>query len=256
MSDVHALLRQSLEGPRDLLVEVGALLQRSAEADVPEIVPEMDLKLRDAYVSANACRRLMTVLRRAVPADYDPVRTLREKAFQNVLAGVDAEAPQAYRLISGDAEQVVECVRLVMENTHLDSGGRLNVRVTPEAGNARVVFQLHGGGRLPEGISVEGVHTFTLEAFADCWIDATAGGHIGMNEEGVVLYLEGDRTRPVLREELGAPLKALNNMTRRLRAWRGAVGHYEPGLVGHAEAFAVYRDTVDRCLGDLEQALA
>jgi hypothetical protein len=256
MADAQALLHDWLEKPRDLLVEVGAVLQRSNEDDVPDIVPEMDLKLRDAYFTANACKRLLTVLRRAEPGDYDPVKTLRELAFQNVLKDVDAQAPEMYRLIEGDAPQVVECVRLVMENVRLDSGSRLNVQVTPEVGNARVVFRVHGSGTLPETIDVEGLHQFTIDEFADCWIDATAGGHIAMNEEGVILYLEGDRARPLLRQNLSAPLKAMNNMARRLRAWRGTVGNYEPGLVSHAEVLTIYRETVDRCLADLDQALA
>jgi hypothetical protein len=51
---------------------------------------------------------------------------------------------------------------------------------------------------------------------------------------------------------LEAPLATLKGAVQRLRSWRGAIGHYEPGYAAPADIVRMYRGTVEIVLQDLE----
>jgi len=223
----------------ELAVRAGALMQRAGESDAT--IGEADLALRDAWNAARRGMRVLTLFREPELALYDPVQVLRDKAFQNVPVTMEGAAR---RYCTGDEAQVVEGVRLVMESFELGEGGRLRAEAAMEGGLPRVVLTLTGSGKAPRALMLDDAFALSIDDFAPRWITATAGGHIALTDDAVLLYLEGDR--PVPEEHLHRPELALGfaRAEKALRSWRAASGHYEPGYADPDEVRNLYLDAV------------
>lgn len=224
----------------------GALLQR---ADEPEAdFGTADLALRDAWLATRKGLRVTTLFREPEHALYDPVQVLRDKAFQSVPVAVEGAAR---RYCSGDEAQVVEGVRLVMESFSLGDGGRLRAEVAMNDGVPRVVLTLSGRGAPPRGLSLDEECRLSFDDFALRWIGATAGGHVALSDDAVMLYLEGDRPAPELHLHRPELAFGFARAEKALRSWRAASGHYEPGYADPNEVRSIYLEAIADALDGL-----
>jgi len=241
---------------KDDLITLGALLEKQgADTGAGDLVPQLDTTLKRAYGAANGARRLLLLARAPNYADFDPAAALRELgAFVPQKRESTQMVIEAIRFVRGDREQMAEAFRIVGENIELGSGARLRITVSGEA-PARIVLELSGEGVIGDPLSVDGVHDMDWEDFGVRWTAATDGGHVGLDASAVILYLEGDRPVPETYADLDTPLSACKNLSRRLSSWRGAIGHYEPGMVDESEIVAIYRDIVDRSMADINRIL-
>jgi len=257
MPQVRESVADLLLPVKDDLITLGALLEgHTGKAGAGDLVPQLDTTLKRAYSAANAARRLLVLARPPKGEDYDPAAALRELgAFVPQRREQPELVIEAVRHVTGDREQMTEAFRIVGENVHLEQGDRLRVEVTGEP-PARIVLEITGAGRVADPLIVDGLHTLDWEDFGRLWTANTLGGHVALDRTVVLLYLEGDREDMLPEVNVAEPLAACRSLTRRLTSWRGAIGHYEPGLVDEGEITAIYRDIVDRSMADINRVLA
>jgi len=246
---IEPLLEDWSRRCQDLLVEVGAVFERDG-AEPEELVGESDMRLRETWDLARKGMRLATLFREPEPTMCDPVQELREKAFMNIPAVV-ADVIEARRHTVGDAAQIVEGVRWVMEAFELQTGGRMRVEVTAEGNTPRVTLKLEGGGSAPDALPLDDRRALTLDEFAQRWIGATQGGHVAKANDGIILYLEGERPLPELHLHRPDLAWGFARAEVSLRSWRAANGIYEPGYVSEAEIQSLYLGAVNRALEGL-----
>lgn len=256
MASLRDTLAEILLPVKEDFVTLGALLEGHGTApNAGDLVPQLDMTLKRAYHSANAARRILILARRPVYADFDPAAALRELgAFVPHTRKAPELVVQALRMVYGDREQIVEAFRLIGENVDIAHGGRLRTEVTGEP-PARIVLQVSGEGLIADSLSVDGVMAYDWETLGGVWTQATHGGHVALDAKVVVLYLEGDRELPEPGLEHAPEIRACKALTRRLMSWRGAIGNYEPGIVDEAEITAIYLDTINRSVADLNEVL-
>jgi len=253
MASIDTTLDALLKQPREDLLDVGLLLERTPEAEIGDVVAAMDLKLRSVYHAVEACRRLLVLYRTPRHRQFDPAEVLCTLAAQVPLRDADPDALQATRRVYGDPEQMLECVRLVSGSVSLAMGGRLRTTLATAEDPPRIVLELQGSGRIPEDFPLEALHELSLDELGERWTAATAGGHLAHTGENMVFYLESDRPPPASVAGLEDRIKTLQRLSRRLRSWRGAIGHFEPGYAAAGEIVQLYRDTVHHAVRALDQ---
>jgi hypothetical protein len=254
MHEAKAAGIAALKRIRDLLLDVGVRLERVPIEALPNIIPEMDLNLRESWKLAEGCRRLFILHREPVYTPYDPVEVLRRHSGECRLE-LDGPMPAGSRSCLGDSEQVLECIRLLRDNVTLGHKGSLRTEIVTEGSSPRVLLALGGKGTLPTTLQMDGLYQFDIDMLGRRWTAATNGGHMAITESAVLFYLEGDREVPVSLASLEETLHAVIRLARLLSSWRGAIGHYEPGMVSCAEIQSLYRDTVVAGMTLIDEAL-
>ena len=250
---MHALV-EWLGPVKDSLIDIGAELERRSAHELGDILGDVDRKLRDAYLVAERCRRLLAIHKAPDLTDYNPVEILRQHSGELGVTLATPGSVKAVRMVHGDPDAVLESVRLFRDNITLGAGGSIHTEIAAGEGVPRVAVRLEGEGRIPEALRFDRVYPLDLDTWGNLWKAATNGGHIGLNEEGAVFYLSGDRQVPPSLEGLSGPCLAMRRLARRLQSWRGAAGHHEPGLISDDEAQFVYRDTVQAALRYIDEA--
>lgn len=238
----------------DALIAAGALIDGVDDADLEDVAARADLFLRDAYRAAEACQRWLLLRRSAPAAVYDP------RDLPRVLSGALGMAVTRPRrdddlALSGDIDRIVACLRVLVDNAPLRGGDTFRAELRLDDAPA-LLIALDGEGALPDPLLVEGLLPLSAEDFDACWAGATGGGRVMRAGSRLLLDLCGGDTPPG--GESGAPSPAWDasrRLARRLRSWRGATGHYEPGLVSVAEMRTLYRDTIRAALEDLRGLL-
>lgn len=240
-------LMKILNQIEDALVPVGVLVAQTGTATLGDVVPQADLELRRAYRLAEGIQRWLLLQRAPVVDAYDPCDLPRMLSGTLQLATL-LPADQGAQTCQGDLAQVVHCLKLLSENVHLEGEGIFRASM-PALDTPCVLITLDGDGVLPPLLRLEEGVFVTWEAFADAWERATDGGTFTRNGGRMLLMLEGDESA------LLAPPVAFDrawrtalDLVRGLRSWRGATGHYEPGMVSLVEMHALYSACVQQSL--------
>jgi hypothetical protein len=244
--EVQAALQQA----EDILISVGALLSRTTEAALEDMVPEADLKLRDAYRLGEALQRWFLLHRAPAPDRYDP-RDLPRMLSGTLQLGNLLPPEEGAPTCEGDLAQVVTCLKLLAENVSLEGDGVFRAALQAESPSS-VLVTLDGEGRLPEVLVFEGVLSMAWVDFESCWARSTSGGTVDRAGARLLLGLEGggpDYLAPPA--AMAQAWKCAVRLSRRLRAWRGAMGLHEPGMVSPAEMRSLYAETIRQSLSDL-----
>jgi hypothetical protein len=171
--EVQAALQQA----EDILISVGALLSRTTEAALEDMVPEADLKLRDAYRLGEALQRWFLLHRAPAPDRYDP-RDLPRMLSGTLQLGNLLPPEEGAPTCEGDLAQVVTCLKLLAENVSLEGDGVFRAALQAESPSS-VLVTLDGEGRLPEVLVFEGVLSMAWVDFESCWARSTSGGTVG-----------------------------------------------------------------------------
>lgn len=231
----------------DALVSVGVLVAQAEIAALGDVVPEADLRLRAAYRLAEGVQRWLLLQRAPVIEAYDPRDLPRMLSGTVQLANLLPPAQDAPNC-QGDLTQVVHCLKLLSENVHLEGDGVFRASM-PALDTPCVLITLDGDGLLPAELRLEEGVSVTWETFAGAWERATAGGTFTRNGGRMLLMLEGDGAA-----ELAPPAafdrawRTALDLVRGLRSWRGATGHYEPGMVSLVEMHTLYTACVHQSL--------
>lgn len=234
----------------DRLLAAGVLIDRTADADLESVVARGDLLLREVYRMAEACQRWLLLRRPVRQAAYDPRDLPRILSGALRIAAVRPRNETDLRL-AGDIARIIECLKLLVENARLAGGDAIRAELRMDDAPA-VLISLDGRGALPETLCFEGYLELPLADFDQAWAEATGGGQVHRAGARLLLELTGDDPAPLSNDSsMDKAWEAAGRLARRLRSWRGATGHHEPGLVSVGEMRMLYRQTIQGALEDL-----
>ncbi|GMV99593.1 MAG: hypothetical protein AMXMBFR84_07320 [Candidatus Hydrogenedentota bacterium] len=246
METPHRSVVSVLTFVRDELASLSRQLGALTPYEVSHAVPELDTRLRRVYEGLEACRKYVALHRPPECRYYKPAETIRS------IKGTLSASPftidvQANRECYGDPDQIGEILKIMVRSLPPTQGG-VTVELLLASVQPKIVVSVDGEARFPETFVIEGMIAVTLREMGRCWIGATHGGHIHEAADGAVLYLEGNATVPDQNADMSALQVPLDVATRKLTAWRGAIGQYEEGLVAPEEVITLYAKNVDQVL--------
>ena len=255
MNNPNTIFYPMIQDLRNTLLDAGVLIDRPGTSTPHELAPQLDLKLRTVQAIADAIYRLAVLLRSPNPEQYNPSKTF------NILSGHVDLTLDTYHTVSkqpmmclGDSEQLYVCIRLLVQNAQLQHGARLRAELLLE-NTPRMILRFLPSGSFPDSFTIEGLYDLSWEQLKNTWTAATQGGHLAWNDETLSCYLEGDMAVLPTRDD--APetriAEIMRHVARRLRPWRGSIGHYEPGYLAPEDLLPMYRRTVNEAFRELEK---
>ena len=255
MNNPDRLFHTMIQDLRNTLLDTGLLIDRHGTTAPENLVPQLDINLRTIQANADALYRLAVLLRPPNPEEYDPIKTFR------ILSGHIDLTLNTHNNVSlqpliciGDSEQLYECIRLLLQNAHLQTGTRLRAEIIIE-GIPRILLRFLPSGSFPIFITVDGRLDISWEQLKNTWTAATQGGHLTWSEETLSCFLRGDQA--VLPTGEDAPetriAEVMRHLARHLRPWKGAIGHYEPGYLSSDDLLPMYRKAVNDAFRTLER---
>jgi len=230
----------------DEIIYVGALLETHPPDNIDAHVAAMDRALRKSYEASEATAKYLCILRTPTLEKYSPVEVVRGMSAQHPAAYTRKDEAKAVRVSLGDAEQVAELLRLLVENAELGEDATLHCEVACGDGAPRIVFSLDGPADFGDKLRIGEHYAMALEEFGHRWTAASSGGHIARAPHTLKLSLEGEGDAHASPPAFDRAAPVAKKLARSLRSWRGAIGNYEPGYASGEDIIALYRDTLHK----------
>lgn len=254
MPTIAQALKPALTGIHEQLETARQQLEHLEPAAFEDVVPELDRMLRDLRPEVDGCRRYISLRQAASPQAYNPAELLKS---QSGLRPADPArvVPEAAPDLEGDPKQILAALRTILLNANLRSGAELTAALYFEGEGPRYTVGIQGEGSLPDTFQFGTGLTLASGELDVCWRAATRGGTLTHEGSLMTLLLEGDAAFTEGEQDWEPVIKALDRAVRALQPWRTAIGMYEGGLVGDADALKLYQQAVDRVLEQIGEAM-
>lgn len=251
MNTVRDAIARTLEAMAGRAAEAHARLATQDAGDIEHAIPGLDRDMRALYEAADATRRYLTLYREPVHALYDPIAAARAQSAH--LVGPSLASMMA-KQFTGDSEQVTECLRLVVDNARLETGGAISLAVHPDGHPPRIEVHINQGATLPGAFQLTAAYTIDFDDFSERWNGATAGGRIEAACGGLAMNLRGTRRPPKSCAWANDALAPVSPLVRILTPWRGAIGHFEHGSGADEETRALYAQVLEKVMSFVKQS--
>ncbi len=156
---------------------------------------ERRTRLQVARDALKACRVYLGLHRPPAYRNYNPAAHLKARSADIVSARRTLEIEPVQECV-GDPDQMVDCIKLLVQNIELEEESSLVVEVFEEDSVPRIALSLDGPGRVRDAISVGGYLQLSLDELGQRWTAATRGGRIDRIPNGLMLRLKGVRMVP------------------------------------------------------------
>jgi hypothetical protein len=252
MLDAKKRLRDALAQALDQLEQAQTALTNASGAS-EGLFHELDRSMRWAAELAEASRRFALLFRPPRTAPYDAAALLRILSGQVPALAVEQQGPPR-DVEEGDQAQILECVKLLVDNARLNVGDSFNFAAVLEgdAPHYALVFSSPAGS-WADPLRLRNLMDLSRNEFSDVWTNATGGGYATWMPDGVQLFLQGDAPQTAADEAFHHAGAALDKTRRHLRPWCGSAAS-EEGLVGEEESRRLYEQSARRAAEHLRIA--
>lgn len=219
---------------------------------IEEVGGAVDRNLREAFGALDGLRSYLTLFRPSSYETYDVLTFVRRIGAHRVPVH-DSLTPSGASEFKGDTEQIAVCLKAVWNTLTRGRAEWMSTRVYIEGSRSR--FEISAGRDAAEcaQFTVAAPLSLSVVEFGLCWALATCGGRFRTGSGVVEAFVRGDVDLPLLDPRAASIAPLVRTAARTLSPWRGAIGHYEEGLVGVDDTARIYRGTIERALVAVRQ---
>lgn len=219
---------------------------------IADIGGALDRDFRNAFDALDGLYGYLTLFRPSSHATYDLLAFVRRIGAHRAPVN-DSLMPSGTTTFTGDTEQIAQCLKMAWSSISRGRPEWMSTRVYLEGARSRIEISTSSDTERFARFTIAAPLGLSADEFGQCWAAATRGGRIRIGSGVLEAFVSGDAQLPLPDPRAASVLPTVRTMVRALSPWRGAIGHYEDGLVGTDDTRHIYQATAEQALEAIQR---